>query len=283
LRAETVRPAVEPSAQFDAAHRVEFQGLVEPINDRLGTANPVQGYLFRPEGAGPFPGVVLLSGCSGLQRLTGYRRWVDRLVSWGYVVLAVDSLGLRGVSYCENRMQNDRATGAGDAYGALRFLKERADVLPDQIGAVGFSYGANALFMAIAANGEDRSLRSIDFTFPAVRPYAFRAAVAFYPTHVSRHLRFSVPLLVLDGDSDRFNTAMDLWWMAEAGRRLGDPTQLHIYLFATHGFDMEETVGGGQIEMRFDPKATADAAERVREFLSDNLLAPAVLTRATSR
>jgi hypothetical protein len=34
---------------------------------------------------------------------------------------------------------------------------------------------------------------------------------------------------------------------------------------------MEENVGGGQIEMRFDPKATADAARRVKEFLAKNL------------
>ena len=47
-------------------------------------------------GGGPFPAVVVLHGCIGISgHFTGI---ADRLSSWGYVTLAVDSLGPRGIS-----------------------------------------------------------------------------------------------------------------------------------------------------------------------------------------
>ena len=47
-------------------------------------------------GGGPFPAVVVLHGCIGI---TGHFTGIaDRRSSWGYVALAVDSLGPRGLA-----------------------------------------------------------------------------------------------------------------------------------------------------------------------------------------
>src|SRR6185312_14317197 len=51
------------------------------------------GYLVKPDGRGPFPAVVILHGCSGFSSV--YAITAERLKSWGYVALAVDSLGPR--------------------------------------------------------------------------------------------------------------------------------------------------------------------------------------------
>ena len=82
--------------------------LVEFPNLPGQTPEDLSGYLARPDtglaaelgspsnGGGPFPAVVVLHGCIGI---TGHFTGIaDRLSSWGYVTLAVDSLGPRGIS-----------------------------------------------------------------------------------------------------------------------------------------------------------------------------------------
>src|SRR5947207_14639837 len=62
----------------------------------------LKGFLYRPEGNGPFPAVVALHNCDGLagQRTPfgrRYRDWGERLVAAGYVVLFPDSFGSRSL------------------------------------------------------------------------------------------------------------------------------------------------------------------------------------------
>src|ERR1700739_4677508 len=85
-----------------------------------GEAQPLQGLLRRPEGAGPFPAVVLLHSCNGnWQKLD--ERWGRQIAPWGYVTLTVDSFGPRGIDNgtCGNGTPTDMAF---DAYRALDFL-----------------------------------------------------------------------------------------------------------------------------------------------------------------
>jgi hypothetical protein len=82
--------------------------LVEFPNLPGQTPEDLNGYLARPDTGlaaelgspsnrgGPFPAVVVLHGCIGI---TGHFTGIaDRLSSWGYVALAVDSLGPRGLA-----------------------------------------------------------------------------------------------------------------------------------------------------------------------------------------
>ena len=56
---------------------------------------PIQGYLTKPKGAGPFPAVVLLHSCLGLP--ANRRAMADTFAGWGYVALFVDDFATRGV------------------------------------------------------------------------------------------------------------------------------------------------------------------------------------------
>jgi poly(3-hydroxybutyrate) depolymerase len=51
--------------------------------------------LWRPAGADPFPAVLVLHGCGGVE--DNDRTWASRLAGWGYMALVVDSFG-RAVS-----------------------------------------------------------------------------------------------------------------------------------------------------------------------------------------
>src|SRR5215471_11108156 len=100
-------------------------GHTPPIN--------LRGYLTRPDaglsaelgaptnGGAPYPAVVVLHGCNGM---FGHSAVIaDRLSSWGYVTLAVDSLGPR-VSGIANHCRRGLPDQVFDAYAALRYLSQ---------------------------------------------------------------------------------------------------------------------------------------------------------------
>jgi poly(3-hydroxybutyrate) depolymerase len=76
-------------AEGQSAQTVRFPSVKgEPLE--------LVGLLRRPDGAGPFPAVVLLHGCGGNWRGMD-TRWGARFVRWGYVALSIDSYGPRGI------------------------------------------------------------------------------------------------------------------------------------------------------------------------------------------
>src|SRR6185312_6260171 len=101
-----------------------------------GQSDPVRGYLTRPEGAGPFPAVILLHSCLGLP---AERASIGaRIASWGYVALFVDDFATRGL---KETCADDFKPALADAYGALAYLASRPDVDAGRVAAVGFSQG----------------------------------------------------------------------------------------------------------------------------------------------
>jgi len=98
MAAEEVHFSSEPVKLSALRERLAEQ-RAEAIPSQAST--PLVGYLSRPEGAGPFPAILVLHGCGGLgPRLKN--NVAGRLVSQGYVVLAVDSFASRGMkSTCQ--------------------------------------------------------------------------------------------------------------------------------------------------------------------------------------
>jgi len=102
--------------------RVEFEGASQRlISGGLILGDHIQGYLAKPEGAGPFPAVIGLHGCAGMPD-TRKRKPVDELVGWGYVVL-LDSFATRGIQHaCTGGFPLIADMRRSDAYGA-RFTR----------------------------------------------------------------------------------------------------------------------------------------------------------------
>jgi hypothetical protein len=63
--------------------RVEFESASQRlISGGLIRGDHIQGYLAKPDGAGPFPAVIGLHGCAGMHDTTK-QRLADELVAWG--------------------------------------------------------------------------------------------------------------------------------------------------------------------------------------------------------
>src|SRR5690349_7393975 len=102
--------------------RVEFDSAAQRRISAVFPGDRIQGYLAKPDGAGPFPAVIGLHGCAGMHDTTK-QRLADELVAWGYVVLLVDSYATRGIEHaCSWTAGATFMKRKPDAYGALDFL-----------------------------------------------------------------------------------------------------------------------------------------------------------------
>ncbi len=103
-----------------------------------------QGYLALPEGAGPFPAVILIHEWNGL--VDRVRQVADALAAEGYVALAADLYsGKTGGNPQENvALMNavwaDSTRMIENLNAAVQFLRARSDVT-GKIGAMGWCFG----------------------------------------------------------------------------------------------------------------------------------------------
>jgi uncharacterized protein len=118
------------------------------------------GTLTLPEGDGPFPALILLSGSGQQDRdealaiVPGYRPFyeiADTLTRQGVAVLRYDDRGVGG-STAGDLATVSSADFADDAEAALRFLQGRADIDGQQIGFLGHSEGGILAAMVAARN-----------------------------------------------------------------------------------------------------------------------------------
>jgi dienelactone hydrolase len=183
------------------------------------------GDLQRPPGDGPFPTVVLLHPCRTRLPPEIASRDAERYTALGYAVLAVDSLGARGLT--------DGCAGGGasvdgvmDAYGALVHLATLPFIDPERIALVGYSFGATLALSAVEFDGPERLFDR-----------QFIAAVAYYP-YCPEKLAVSVPTVILAGALDDWSPVRFCRQMMAQRTGLGAPMRLVVYPDARHAFNL---------------------------------------------
>jgi dienelactone hydrolase len=238
LKAQGSRPMLPELVQFSSA-----DGKTTLI-----------GYLFKPAtgAADRAPAVVMMHGRAGpySSRANGvydattlsqrHQFWGRYWASQGYVALLVDGFGPRGYpqgfgrfSYASRPAELDEVSVRPlDAYGALTYLRSRADVAADRIGLQGWSNGGSATLATMAPDAPGIARHT-----PAD---GFRAALAFYPAcGLKDHFTGTgysayAPLRVFVGTADEeISPRRCRELLAGAG---GD-VQARFYEGATHDFD----------------------------------------------
>jgi dienelactone hydrolase len=224
------------------------------------TSLAITGHLYRPEGSGPFPAVVLLHGCAGIG--PGHHRWAEKLRGWGYVALIVNSFASRReTNVCDTLKVDPQYARMPDAYAARAYLARQSFVSPARIGVIGWSHGGSTTLYAVD-----------DVYLPRMGPERFSAAIAFYPGCLMWLQRLNAPLLILIGEADDWTPAARCQRMnVEPG--MAHAMSLKIYPGAHHGFDRAEagihTYLGHTVGRH--PEAASDAEAEVQRFLAGHL------------
>jgi dienelactone hydrolase len=242
--------------------------LIEPGKPEAADGD-VTGYLLQPPGEGPFPAVILMHGCNGLDwglpRRPGWtllEDYANRYVAHGYVALILDSFAPRGVgNVCGKPLTVGSRRRAWDAFSAARWLGRLAVVDRERLVLHGDSHGGWAVLTALEAGRWNL-------------PEHFAAGIAFYPSCYRTRAGFTAPLLVLIGDADDWTHASDCSAMAESLRRSGGAELvLRVFPGATHAFDFPLAPRTNALghHMEYDPAATAASWQAIDEFLAKHV------------
>lgn len=241
--------------------------------------------LYKPDGTGPFPALVLHHQCGGL--VTGKSgnasmlEWTKQAVGRGYVVLLLDSLTSRGAkTLCMGPQAGVvPARGVRDALQGAEHLRRFAFVDKTRIGLVGFSWGAMVATLA-------SSKRWAGSLTPGER---FGAVVALYPPcfplpaasgkpYEIVNADIDRPLLVLMGDKDTETPPSECVPKLTAAKSSGAPVDMHVYAGATHCWDCRHLDGfsktdhrGNHVVYRYDSAITQDSVRRTFDFLDAHL------------
>jgi dienelactone hydrolase len=249
-------PAETFSVPWRAGNVARFQMGGPEEHGARAAAGSLPLTVYRPEGAGPFPFVVLLHGCTDLMDPAEWegwvQPWVDTFREHGVGTAVVQSLRPRGVdAICGGSSVLWPMRRADDAYSAYEWLAQQPFAAADQIALLGMSNGGRAVLAALRTD-----LRHS-------RP--FRAGIALYPNcEDDVDSRFYAPLLVLIGDADSAAPAYHCEEMQRRSRPPGPELALVVYPNAGHVFD---TLEPGQPAAGPDWEAGIDARRQVIRFL----------------
>jgi dienelactone hydrolase len=219
----------------------------------------ISGWLYRPDGAGPFPAIVLAHTCAGVNEQT--EAWAKKLVGWGYVVVAPDSFGPRGEkNVCAKGGVVSGNMRVADIAGAIDFLNAQPFVRKGQIGLIGHSHGG---WTAVRATQRTYGL--------AAR--GLKASVAYYPScNAAFDTHVDVPLLILIGDKDDWTPADSCRKLQAAGFDRPGLVEAVYYPNARHSFDynVRDRDAFGH-KLGYDSAAAPDAEARTRAFFERTL------------
>lgn len=239
------------------AETLTFKSEVVPTDL---TAN-LSGILSFPAGSGPFPVVLLLHPCGGLEpfAVATLQAHAKNLQSVGFGAFILDSYGprnLNGGKACDQRTASFRRD---DAYNALAALQRHPKVSKDNIFALGLSDGGLAA-LVIAKGGASGRFRAVAAFYPGCNPlsgieYAIRS-----------------PTLVFVAGKDDWTPPGDCLKARERNIVTGAEFDVINYPNAHHGFDQQrQTIKYKGHTLAYSAEATADSRKRVREFFVRHL------------
>lgn len=250
----------------------------EPV-DIANEPVALKGFLYRPEGKGPFPAIVAMHSCEGLAAQAPiserYRDWGERLVAAGFVVLFPDSFGARGLGpQCKTGQRSQRSgrDRMVDADAARHWLQQQSYVAANRVSLLGWANGAVAALWAVRPRAVPKDgkpdFRSVVALHPGCRRLAETAWSARAPT------------LILIGAKDDWTPAAPCEQMVAGARGRSARTSIIVYPGAYHDFDhpnlpLQVSTGvafaGGtstrSVHVGTDQAARADALKRTAEWI----------------
>jgi dienelactone hydrolase len=220
---------------------------------------PDGGYRsFKPDGPGPHPAVVFVSGCSGFAPAFApgaYERVAEQLRKQGHMVVYADYLGRWNLRSCSGTTIT-HADAAKELVTVATWLKSQPSIDPARITALGWSYGGGAVLVALARYSDDR--------------LGFSRAVVYYPDCRSvQPWKAGTPVLMLLGAEDDVAPGKPC---EAAAKKSAAPASVKIiwYPGAYHAFDVSELppkTRGPFGTIGYHAQAATAAWQEVEQFL----------------
>jgi carboxymethylenebutenolidase len=224
-------------------------------------SSPLRGYLARPEGEGPWPGVVLIHEIFGID--DAMRRHAEHMAGRGYLTLAIDLYSAGGAARCVISTMRSLFRGSGRAYRDIETARAWLRDHPDgtaTVGVLGFCMGGG---FALAAANTGFDVAAVNY--------------GQLPKDLEGILADACPLVGSYGARDRTlrGVASRLDRALEAA---GVAHDVKEYSDAGHGFMNDVAVGPRSLRpllkisgMGPEPAAAADAWRRIEEFFAARL------------
>jgi dienelactone hydrolase len=239
----------------------------------------IRARFYKPAGPGPFPLVIMLHHCGGLNDYysNNLGTYEGLIGGQGYAILEPDSFTARGVeSDCGSGLVKPRDR-AQDVFAAAEIMAARPDIKADHIGVIGWSHGAAAAVYVARDWPAERPWREK----LAARGGKISASIALYGGFCGNPDRAAVatPLLVLLGGMDA--TTRPAACEALANTQAAGIMQVHVYPDAVHAFDFPMASTGASVDVDrpralpgltrgllvgYDPAAAQDAHARILAF-----------------
>ena len=228
------------------------------IDSPVRGSRELRGYLARPQGAGPFPGVVVVHELFGLT--DEMRGQADRLAAAGYLAVAPDLFSDGGARRCLVATFRALFSGRGKAIediDAAREFTRAHDECTGKVGIIGFCMGGG--FALVTAN------RGFDVAAPnyGMPPRDAETALAGACPVVASYGGKDVSLRGAAGKIERALETLDI------------AHDVKEYPSAGHSFLNTEYFGPGPthavqriVNVGPDPQAAPDAWERIETFFA---------------
>lgn len=249
---------IEPAAAQDSSIPAAILGMAPAPQGETVTYvagdTLTRGYLALPDGAGPFPALILVHEWDGLGGRV--RQVADAFAAHGYVALAADLYrGRTGASREENVALMNETRAHPEAIianldAAQRFLRARPDV-SGKVGVMGWCFGGG-IALSYALGGAEHDATAIFYGSLVTDPAELRRIHhPVYGTFAGQDRGIPVDQVA------RFRTVLD---------SLGITNDIHIYDPVQHGF---------WLWVERDPATNtapaADAWQRLQRYLKETL------------
>ena len=230
---------------------------------------PMSAYVATPDGAGPFPAVIVFQEIFGVN--AHIRDVTERVAKEGYVAIAPDyhhrAAPDEELAYDQAGMQKGmqrigKLTQEGvfaDVQATLDYLRDRKDVKADRVGCMGFCIGGHVAYLTASQ-------------------FDMKATAAFYgggiaamglgvpePT-VTRSGQIKGRILCFFGDKDPMIPASQVETIEKALTDAHVRHEVVVYPGATHAFFCERPERG-----TYNEPAARDAWERVKKLFAEEL------------
>jgi carboxymethylenebutenolidase len=229
---------------------------------KQGGSTELYGYLVKPSGEGPWPGVVMVHEAFGLDEVM--QRQAERLAKAGFLTLAVDLYSAGGARRCLIPTFRALLKGEGrpfaDIEAARVWLKE-SDQCTGKVGVIGFCMGGGFALLT-AKTGFDAS--SVNYGQP--------------PRDLDGALVGACPIVASYGGRDLPPLRSVPAKLEIALTKAGIPHDVKSYPDAGHAFLNDAPTGPKVLRplmrvtgMGPEPASAADAWQRIDAFFMEHL------------